>query len=95
MLKKGSAKKVTIYVNEDTQYHMQPLYQAILTFLMQKGVTGATASKALAGFGPHHVMHTTSTEGSWLVQVFEATPLRSTACSMTFSSRFILDSGVL
>jgi PII-like signaling protein len=62
MLNKGSAKKVTIYVNEDTQHHMQPLYQAILTYLMHKGVTGATASRALAGFGPHHVMHTTATE---------------------------------
>jgi PII-like signaling protein len=62
MLYKGSAKKVTIYVNEDTQHHMQPLYQAILTYLMHKGVTGATASRAMAGFGPHHVMHTTATE---------------------------------
>ncbi|HLH32301.1 MAG TPA: DUF190 domain-containing protein [Terriglobia bacterium] len=62
MLNKGSAKKVTIYVNEDTQYHMRPLYEAILTFLMQKGVAGATASRAVAGFGPHHVMHTTATE---------------------------------
>ena len=62
MLNKGSAKKVTIYVNEDTQHHMQPLYQAILTYLIHKGVTGATASRALAGFGPHHVMHTTATE---------------------------------
>ncbi|HEY2384364.1 MAG TPA: DUF190 domain-containing protein [Terriglobia bacterium] len=62
MLQKGSAKKVTIYVNEDTQYHMQPLYEAVLTYLMHKGVAGATASRALAGFGPHHVMHTTRTE---------------------------------
>src|SRR5262252_2854652 len=62
MLKKGAAKKVTIYVNEDTQYHMQPLYEAILTYLMHKGVSGATASRAMIGFGPHHVMHTTRTE---------------------------------
>ena len=45
MLQKGSAKKVTIYVNEDTQYRLQPLYQAILTYLMHKGVAGATASR--------------------------------------------------
>jgi PII-like signaling protein len=62
MLKKGSAKKVTIYVNEDTQYHLQPLYEAILTYLMRKGVAGATASRAMAGFGPHQVMHTTKIE---------------------------------
>jgi PII-like signaling protein len=62
MLKKGSAKKVTIYVNEDSRYHLQPLYEAILTYLMHKGVAGATASRAMAGFGPHHVMHTTKIE---------------------------------
>ena len=62
MLKKGAAKKVTIYVNEDTQYHLQPLYEAILTYLMHKGVAGATASRAMAGFGPHHVMHTIKIE---------------------------------
>lgn len=62
MLHKGSAKKVTIYVNEDAQYHAGPLYEAILTLLMHKGVAGATASRAMAGFGAHHVMHTTKIE---------------------------------
>jgi PII-like signaling protein len=62
MLNKGSAKKVIIYVNEDTQYHLQPLYEAILTYLMHKGVAGATATRAMAGFGPHQVMHTTKIE---------------------------------
>ncbi len=62
MLKKGPAKKVTIYVNEDTQYHMQSLYEAVLQFLMHKGVAGATATRAMAGFGAHHVMHTPKIE---------------------------------
>ena len=62
MIRKGPAKKVTIYVNEDTQYHLGPLYEAILTFLMSKGVAGATATRAMAGFGPHQVMHTTKIE---------------------------------
>src|SRR5215470_191971 len=62
MLNKGAAKKVTIYINEDTRYHLQPLYEAILTYLLHKGVAGATASWAMAGFGPHHVMHTTKIE---------------------------------
>jgi PII-like signaling protein len=62
MLPKGAAKKVTIYVNEDTRHHLGPLYEAILTFLMHKGVAGATASRSLAGFGAHHVMHTTKVE---------------------------------
>src|SRR5713101_6595573 len=62
MLPKGAAKKVTIYVNEDTRHHLGPLYEAILTFLMHKGVAGATASRSLAGFGAHRVMHTTKVE---------------------------------
>lgn len=62
MLVKGPAKKVTIYLNEDTQYHLGPLYEAILTFLMHRGVAGATASRGLAGFGAHRVLHTPKVE---------------------------------
>lgn len=62
MLSKGAAKKVTIYVNEDTQRHAAPLYETILSFLMHKGVSGATATRALAGFGGHGVLHTPKIE---------------------------------
>jgi len=62
MLSKGSAKKVTIYVNEDTQRNLKALYESILTFLMNKGVAGATATRALAGFGGHRVLHTPNVE---------------------------------
>jgi len=62
MLQKGPAKKVTIYVNEDTQHHLGSLADAILTFLMHKGVAGATATRALAGFGSHQVLHTPKVE---------------------------------
>lgn len=71
MLAKGPAKKVTIYVNEDTQHHLSPLYEAILTFLMHKGVAGATVSRAQAGFGAHKVLHTPKIEALW-----EHLPLR-------------------
>lgn len=62
MLEKGPARKVTIYINEDTRYHLGPLYEAILTLLLHKGVAGATASRAMAGFGAHQSMHTTKIE---------------------------------
>src|SRR5713226_9659895 len=62
MLSKGIAKKVTIYVNEDTQEHFSSLYERILVFLMHKGVSGATATRALAGFGAHRVLHTPKIE---------------------------------
>ena len=58
MLPKGAAKKVTIFLNEDTQHHLAPLYESILTFLMHRGVSGATVTRALAGFGAHRILHT-------------------------------------
>jgi PII-like signaling protein len=62
MLSKGPAKKVTIFVNEDTQHHMTALHEAIMTFLMHKGVSGATATRAYSGFGTHQVLHTPKIE---------------------------------
>jgi PII-like signaling protein len=62
MLEKGAAKKVTIFVNEDTQHRFGPLSDAILDFLLHKGVSGATATRAMAGFGARRVMHTTKIE---------------------------------
>jgi PII-like signaling protein len=62
MLQTGMAKKVTIFINEDTQHRFSPLSDSILTFLLHKGVSGATATRAVAGFGAHQVMHTTKIE---------------------------------
>ena len=58
MLTTGPAKKVTIYLNEDTRVHREPLHMAVLEYLMKNGVSGATAIRGMAGFGAHHVMHT-------------------------------------
>ncbi len=62
MLSKGPAKKVTIFVNEDTQHHRQALHDSILTFLLHKGVSGATATRAFSGFGAHQMLHTPKVE---------------------------------
>jgi len=62
MLKKGPAKKVTIFINEDTQHHMTALHDSIMTFLMHKGVSGATATRAYSGFGAHQLLHTRKME---------------------------------
>jgi PII-like signaling protein len=59
---KGPAKKVTIFINEDTQHHMTALHDSIMTFLMHKGVCGATATRAFSGFGSHHMLHTPKVE---------------------------------
>lgn len=62
MLAKGPAKKVTIFLNEDTQHHLTALHDSVMTFLLHKGVTGATATRAFSGFGSHHTLHTPKVE---------------------------------
>src|SRR5579864_1001713 len=62
MLAKGPAKKVTIFINEDTQHHMTALHDSIMRFLMHKGVSGATATRAYSGFGSHQMLHTPKIE---------------------------------
>jgi PII-like signaling protein len=62
MLTKGPAKKVTVFINEDTQHHMTALHDSIMTFLMHKGVSGATATRAYSGFGSHQLLHTPKIE---------------------------------
>jgi len=62
MLTKGPAKKVTIFINEDTQHHLTALHDSLMTFLMHKGISGATATRAFSGFGSHHMLHTPKVE---------------------------------
>ena len=58
MLKPGLAKKVTVYVGESVHHHGEPLYLAVLNYLFYNGVSGATVTKGVAGFGADHHMHT-------------------------------------
>jgi PII-like signaling protein len=64
MLSKGPAKRVTVYVNEDTRTQHGPLYQALMEFLFHKGVAGATLTRPHSGFGPHHRMHSPDMEAT-------------------------------
>jgi PII-like signaling protein len=59
VLTAGPGKKVGIYVAEDQQYHGSPAYAAILDFLFFHGVSGATVTRGIAGFGADHHLHTT------------------------------------
>jgi uncharacterized protein len=58
MLKPGPAKKVTVYVGEDVHHRGEPLYLAILNYLFYHGISGATVTKGVAGFGADHHLHT-------------------------------------
>ena len=62
MLSRGPAKKVTIYINEDTRHHMDALWSAVLHFLRSKHVAGATVLRPVAGFGAHQALHSMDQE---------------------------------
>lgn len=58
MLTLGPAKKITIYLNEDTSSSRDFLYREIFEFLLGRGVSGASLIRPDAGFGIHHRVHT-------------------------------------
>ncbi len=62
MLPRGSARKVTIYLNQDTRAHVEPLWSTILSFLRHKHVAGATLLRADMGFGSHEQVHDPGSE---------------------------------
>lgn len=62
MLRRGSAKKVTIYLNQDTRHHVEALWTTIVGFLKQKHVAGASVSRLLMGFGSHEQVHDVRSE---------------------------------
>ncbi len=52
-------KQLTVYIGESDLWHHQPLYTALVELARARGLAGATASRAIAGFGTHSTIHTT------------------------------------
>lgn len=71
MLTTGPAKKVTVYVIEGKTYHGMACYAAILDYLFFRGISDATVTRGMAGFGTDHKMHT-----SRLVDVSDQMPIK-------------------
>jgi PII-like signaling protein len=57
MLPRGTAQKVTIYLNQDTRAHVEPLWSTVLNFLRSRHIAGATVLWADMGFGSHEQFH--------------------------------------
>jgi len=57
MLCPGPAKKVTIYLNDDTTSRSDFLSREIVSLLLKQGVAGATVIRPESGFGFHHRLH--------------------------------------
>jgi PII-like signaling protein len=71
MLQPGKAVKVTIYLSDGATHHGVPAYSSILDFLFYRGVSGATVTKGIAGFGADHHMHAAS-----LVDISDRLPIK-------------------
>ena len=50
MLRRGQAKKLSIFLSEASHWHGKPVYGAILDLLLAKGLAGGTVVRAMAGF---------------------------------------------
>jgi len=55
----GPAHLVRIYVGEAADHDGTPLYQAIVAFLRDRGMAGATVIRGIEGFGANAHLHTT------------------------------------
>lgn len=57
MLEKGPAKKVTIWVNEETRYHHEKLWAAVFDYLRHKRIAGASVTHTKLSFGARRHVH--------------------------------------
>lgn len=55
---KGERTLMRIFIGESDKYHGALLYQAVLETLREKGLSGATVLRGVAGFGASSTMHT-------------------------------------
>ena len=63
MLLSGPAKRVVIHLNEDAASGGDYLHLEIVSFLLEKGISGATVVRCHSGFGAHHRLHTHGAPG--------------------------------
>lgn len=52
-------KQLTIYIGESDIWHHKPLYMALIEEARARGLAGATALRAISGFGKHSIVRTT------------------------------------
>ena len=55
---KGERTLMRIFIGESDRYHGQPLYQALVERLREKGLAGATVLRGISGFGASSKLHT-------------------------------------
>jgi uncharacterized protein len=58
----GEQLMLRIFLGESDQWQKRPLHAVLLELFRRRGLAGATVLKAVAGFGPHSIIHTASIE---------------------------------
>jgi PII-like signaling protein len=56
----GPGKLVRIYIGESDHWHGQTLFNAIVELARKEGLSGATVTRGIEGFGANSRIHTTS-----------------------------------
>jgi CBS domain-containing protein len=56
----GRGKQLTIYLGETDRYHHQSLHMALIEMFRREGVSGATVTTGVAGFGASSLIHTSA-----------------------------------
>jgi PII-like signaling protein len=54
----GEALRLRIFIGDNTRWHHQPLYHAIVLKSREMGMAGATVTRAVEGFGQTSRIHT-------------------------------------
>ncbi len=57
MVKKGPAKKLTIYVDETDRYGKKPVYEVLIDIFYRKKIAGVSVFRGVAGYGTDGVYH--------------------------------------
>jgi uncharacterized protein len=58
MVRKGPAKKLTVYVDETDKYEGKPVYEVLMNIFHKKKIAGVSVFRGVAGYGSDGVFHT-------------------------------------
>jgi PII-like signaling protein len=58
MIKKGLAKKLTIYVDESDKSGGKPVYELVMGLLYKNKIAGVSVFRGVAGYGSDGIFHT-------------------------------------
>ena len=58
MVRKGPAKKLTVYVDETDKYEGKPVYEVLMDIFYKQKIAGVSVFRGVAGYGSDGVFHT-------------------------------------